>query len=257
MVQLEDGMIYSFVSTRFRAVVELEDGTNRVVLHDFTGSPRQKWIAINSGKYWKFCNVGSGLYLGIDLRYSPSNGVEIIGTSNDEFLWKVEAKASTDHPTALRLFVPYTRFGLDACTEGSIPGVKVQFWEDTNHTLVIDSHVEPVTPFVKGAIYKIVNVQSGTVAHLESNGNGSANTGFRPAPVRGYEYNEGRNQFAHLGEQICSGILHSRLLALDCSGLFALDALNYMLWTALDCLLWMLWTTCSGLFALDALDYML
>ncbi|TFK21068.1 hypothetical protein FA15DRAFT_707537 [Coprinopsis marcescibilis] len=204
MVQLKDGEIYSLISTRFRAVVELEDWTKCVVLHDFTGSVWQKvqssfavkphrlgaeagnaakWTAIKAGEYWKSCNVGLELYLGIDIPYSPSNNLEIVGTLNNEFLWKVEPKTSSDHPTALQLFVPYTRFCLDASTIGSLPRVKVQFWEGGQHALVVNPHVEPVVPCINGTAYKIVNAKSGTVAHLESNGN-----------VCGHEYNEGHNQ---------------------------------------------------------------
>ncbi|TFK24164.1 hypothetical protein FA15DRAFT_641439 [Coprinopsis marcescibilis] len=188
MVQLENGKVYRFVSPRFRAVLELEDRTKRVVLNDFTGSSWQQWKAIKAGGLWKFSNVASGLYLGTDFAYSPSNGVELFGTANDEFVWQLKLATSTDHPTALKLFVPYTQLGLDAsAAHGSVPGGKVHFWDlgdcQTNQIWIVDRLVDPIVPCVQGSIYKISNVQSGTVAHIESNGN-----------VRGYEYNEGRNQ---------------------------------------------------------------
>ncbi|EAU89009.2 hypothetical protein CC1G_09978 [Coprinopsis cinerea okayama7 len=70
---------------------------------------------------------------------------------------------------------------------GNFPGkMQVQLADRDSHIwqkLRLDTNVAPCPPCIPREMYKIINIQTSTLAHLENNGN-----------VSGFCYNEGRNQ---------------------------------------------------------------
>ncbi|TFK24163.1 hypothetical protein FA15DRAFT_431930 [Coprinopsis marcescibilis] len=73
-----------------------------------------------------------------------------------------------------------------------------------NQIWVVDHFPDFVEPCVNESVYKIVNIQSGTVAHVEASGS-----------VKGYEYNEGRNQLVSLFNWSC--VAHLKFVDLRAS----------------------------------------
>ncbi|TFK24137.1 hypothetical protein FA15DRAFT_704791 [Coprinopsis marcescibilis] len=232
MASLEDGVIYRIISPHYRGVLELNERTKAVSVQDFTASSLQLWKATKSGAYWRLENVSTGFYLGAHLQTTVSNTSPVIGTQT-KFRWKVEPAGVSKFPTALKevhsvlLTIPFLSHGLDALEEQSYPGPPAIFWKlgtpnlADNQKWLFDpsqivfstpldspddrnfSDVEPVLPLAHGKVYKIVNAQSRTVAHLEDDS----------GEVRGYRYNEGRNQ---LWEAVCEDESEPYLWSFKC-----------------------------------------
>ncbi|TFK24136.1 hypothetical protein FA15DRAFT_704790 [Coprinopsis marcescibilis] len=190
MASLKDGVVYRIISPHYRGVLELNERTKDVSVQDFTASPSQLWKATKSGAYWTLENVFStDFYLGGHPQTTVAWGVHVVGTIT-KFQWKVGPAGVSKFPTALKVTVPFSSHGLDASHGEKYPGPPAIFCRlgsppGHNQIWLFDSEVQPpMLPIVHGKIYKIVNYQSRTVGHLER----------ESGEVRGYSYNEGRNQ---------------------------------------------------------------
>ncbi|TFK24148.1 hypothetical protein FA15DRAFT_669805 [Coprinopsis marcescibilis] len=198
-IDLKDGNVYRLVSPYNKYVIELHELKKVPVINNPTGSQWQQWKAIKVYSLWKFESVAvPGLYLGLDRSETVKNGVTVSITPNQDFLWDVTSDVHPACPNALRLRIPHMKHVLEFELNGTLASHKLQLiecYKGVHQCWIIDEDIEPAIPCINGSVYHIQNVRTETVVHFEPH------TGN----VRGYHYNEGRNQLACQWEAIRAG----------------------------------------------------
>ncbi|KAF6755166.1 hypothetical protein DFP72DRAFT_1067891 [Ephemerocybe angulata] len=182
---LEPGRTYKFANVKTGSALTIHPTTLRVFGNHYIGSPLQLWEAASKNGFWTFKNSETGLYLGFDVGVVANNGRHVVATAN-AFRWAIIREDSGKG--WMKLFVPYTNQCLDLDDNGGwANGITIQsVAAHNNHcgkwVIDPDTTFEPIA--IPGELYKLLNCESKTVAHLEEPSN----------EVSGFRYNEGRNQ---------------------------------------------------------------